>query len=135
MPSAPDFFDSYVKAFERFDVGAIADHFTFPLQVAGDSEPVDLRCVADRDEWLETLTMLIDLYKGFGVQTAAVLESTVTALSDRITHAGMHWSLRDESDQEVYDFHGVYTLIVVDGDLRIAAIAHDELGKIMAKLA
>ena len=135
MPSISDFFDSYRQAFERFDVDAIADHFTFPLQVAGDSEPVDLRCVESRDEWLETLTMLIDLYKGFGVTTATVLESTVTTLSDRIAHAAMHWSLRDGSDQEVYDFKGVYTLVAVGGDLRVAAIAHDELGKIMDKLA
>lgn len=135
MPSVSDFFDSYRRAFERFDVGAIADHFTFPLQVAGDSEPVDLRCVASRDEWLETLTMLIDLYKGFEVKTATVLESTIAALSDRIVHATMHWSLRDGSDQEVYDFKGVYTLVAVGVDFRIAAIAHDELGKIMAKLA
>ena len=135
MPSVSDFFDSYREAFERFDVDAVADHFTFPLQVAGDSEPVDLRCVATRDEWLETLTMLIDLYKGFGVTTATIVRSTVTSLTDRIAHAAMHWSLRDGSDQEVYDFNGVYTLVAVDGEFRVAAIAHDELGKIMAKLA
>ena len=135
MPSVSDFFDSYREAFERFDVSAVADHFTFPLQVAGDSEPVDLRCVASRDEWLETLTMLIDLYKGFGVTTATVLESTVTTLSDRIAHAAMHWSLRDGSGQEIYDFNGVYTMVAVEGEFRVAAIAHDELGKIMAKLS
>lgn len=135
MSSVQDFFDSYREAFESFDVDAIAGHFTFPLQIAGDSDPVDLRCVDGRDEWLETLTMLLDLYRGFGVTTAAVLESTITSLSDRIAHAGMHWSLRNSSDEEVYDFHGVYTLVVVDGDFRIAAIAHDELGKIMAKLS
>lgn len=135
MPSVSDFFDSYRRAFERFDVDAIAGHFTFPLHVAGDSDPVDLRCVASRDEWLETLTMLIDLYKGFEVKTATVLESTIVALSDRIAHATMHWSLRDGLDQEIYDFRGVYTLVAIDGDFRVAAIAHDELGKIMAKLA
>ena len=134
MLSVSDFFDSYREAFERFDAAAVADHFTFPLQVAGDSEPVDLRCVGSRDEWLETLTMLMDLYKGFGVTTATIQESSMTTLSDRIAHVAMHWSLRDGSGHEIYDFNGVYTLVACAGEFRVAAIAHDELGKIMAKL-
>ena len=135
MASVQDFFDSYREAFERYDVDAVADHFTFPLHIAGDSDPVDIRCVVARDEWLETLTMLLDLYRGFGVTTAAVLDSNTTSLSDRIAQAAMHWSLRNSTDEEIYDFHGVYTLVAVDGVFHIAAIAHDELGKIMEKLS
>lgn len=129
------FFDSYRAAFERFDVEAIADHFAFPLHIVGESKPVDLRCVGSREEWLETLAMLLDLYRGFGVTTAEVLHSSMMELSEHVAQAVMHWSLRTGSDDEIYDFHGIYTLVEVDGDYRIAAIAHDELGEITAKLA
>lgn len=129
------FFDAYRADFESFDAEAIASHFAFPLHVVGDGDPVDVRSVADKDEWLETLTMLLDLYRGFGVTTAVVLDSSAVAIAERVHQASMHWSLRDASDDEVYDFHAVYTLIEREGGLRIAAIAHDELGKIMAKLA
>jgi hypothetical protein len=129
-----DFFARYRADFERFDADAVAGHFAFPLHVTGDADPVDVRSVASKEEWLETLTMLLDLYRGFGVTSAVVLDSTTTSLSERIHQATMHWSLRDGSDVEIYDFHGIYTLIERDGHLRITAIAHDELGKILAKL-
>lgn len=39
----------------------------------------------------------------------------------------IHWALRDGSGSDLYDFNALYTLVEVDGALRIAAIAHDEL--------
>ena len=131
---ATAFFAAYTADFERYDANAVAEHFSFPLLVTGDADPVDVRSVADKEEWMETLTMLLDLYRGFGVATATVLDSSTTSISDRVHQATVHWSLRDGSDQEIYDFHGTYTLIERDGRLRIAAIAHNELGKILSKL-
>lgn len=132
---AARFFDSYVAAFERFDGDAVADHFHFPLHVTGHGDPVDVRSVPDRAAWMETLNMLLDVYRGFGVTTAHTLERSTVALSDRVLQVAVHWSLRDGADREVYDFNGVYTL-VRDGDTwRVTAVAHDELPKIMERLS
>ena len=129
------FFESYRHDFERFDVDAIASHFGFPCHVTGDGDAVDLRCVSDREEWLGTLTMLLDLYRKFGVRTANIISATTTAISDRVLQASMHWSLRNAADEEIYDFRALYTLAEIEGELRIVGIAHDEVPKIMALLA
>ena len=131
---AEEFFQSYIEVFEKFDAEGIADHFTFPLHVTGESDPVDVRSVASREEWLETLQTLLELYKGFGVATAEVLDTTTTVISDRVLQVARHWSVRSGSGEEIYDFNGIYTLVDKDGGLRITAIVHDELPKIVAKL-
>jgi hypothetical protein len=45
-----------------------------------------------------------------------------------------HWALHREGGDSVYDFTAVYTLIRIDGRLRIASIAHDELPALQAAI-
>ncbi|HEY7875790.1 MAG TPA: hypothetical protein VIG64_11785 [Actinomycetota bacterium] len=132
---AQDFLDDYRSVFEQFDADAVAERFAYPCLIVGDGDPVDLRAVGSHAEWVEQLKMLMDIYKGFGVRTAAVLDSNAMSVTPRVIQVAIHWSLRDADDREVYDFHAVYTLVEREGALRIAAIAHDELPQIMALLS
>jgi hypothetical protein len=134
-PRAAEFLSDYRSAFERFDARSVADRFVYPCSIVGDADPVDVRSVATHDEWVGQLEMLLDAYRRFGVRSARVLDSATTSLTPRILQVAVHWSLRDAADQEVYDFRALYMLVEEDGALRIAAIAHDELPKIMRLLS
>lgn len=133
---ASAFFDSYLRAFETLDPGAIAGHFAFPFHMTSDGDPPDLTAVADAAAWEEQISRLVGFYRDIGVVSARVLEATGTALSPRVEQAAVHWELHDASGSRLYDFHAVYTLTEVEGSFRIAALAHDELvrvGEFLAK--
>lgn len=132
---ATEFLEDYRTTFESFDAGAVAERFAYPCLIAGDADPVDLRVVEDRAAWTAQLEGLMEIYKGFGVRRARVLSSSTSSLTPRVLQVLVHWSLRGDGDREVYDFHAAYTLVDLGGVPRIAAIAHDELPKIMALLS
>src|SRR5512141_668743 len=49
------FFDSYRAAFERRNVGDIADHFAYPGFVTSDAGEITLVPITNRQEWLGKL--------------------------------------------------------------------------------
>lgn len=132
---ARTFLDEYREVFESFDAEAVADHFAYPCLIVGDNDPVDLRAVEDRTSWVAQLEGLMDVYRGAGIRRAEVLDSSSSLLTPRALQVLVHWSLRGEADSEIYDFHAAYTLVEDGGSLRIAAIVHDELPKIMELLS
>jgi hypothetical protein len=129
------FFESYVAAFERFAADEVAEHFTFPLLVTGEGDTVDVRCVADAEEWNGTISLLFDLYRGFGVRTAKPMEMTTVDISPNVMQVAVHWLLLSTEDEEIYRFDGVYTLIRTADTWRVTAIAHNELPRITERLA
>jgi hypothetical protein len=138
MPTtaAHTFLDGYRAAFVRRDADALLDCFTYPVHVtsvAGGDATVSI--AASRDEWRPVLDYLLDAYAKLGVADAGVPELDVAEPLDGVAHARVHWQLRREDGSAVYDFTAVYTLARVDGALRVAAIAHDELPKLQAALA
>ena len=129
------FFDTYRETFARYDAAALADLFTFPLQVVGDAEQVTPISIASRDDWLGVLDGLLGAYRTLGVAGGEPLEIDARELTPRLASARVHWELRREDGSAIYDFTGVYTLAAVDGEWRVAAIAHDELPKLTAALS
>lgn len=129
------FFESYRTEFERFDAPAIARHFAYPSHVTSDTGQISLSSIASMEEWIGKLERLLDMYRAIGVASARVLDLSETALSPRLIQAIVHWELRDGAGQLLYDFEAAYTLAEIDGDLRIAAIAHDEIPRYRACLA
>lgn len=129
------FFKSYVEAFERFDADAIAAHFAYPCHITSDSEPAQLTAVASHDEWKAQIEGLVALYQQFGVSTADILEREEVELGANVTQARIRWQLKDAAGGDLYDFRGVYTLGDLGDGLKITALAHDELPKLMALLA
>ncbi len=69
------------------------------------------------------------MYRMIGVRSARILRLTSTDLSPRVTQAMIYWMLRDGSGIDLYRFHALYTLVEVDGALKIGAMAHDEILK------
>ncbi|HEX2295740.1 MAG TPA: hypothetical protein VHN37_10570 [Actinomycetota bacterium] len=131
-PRASAFFESYLSAFERMDPGDVAGHFSFPLHMTSDGEPVGLSSIAGPDEWREEIARLVSFYGDVGVTTAQMLAARSIEVSPRVEHAVVHWQLRDASGADVYDFHAVYTLAEIEGATRIVALAHDELPRALA---
>ena len=129
------FFESYVSAFESFDASAIADHFAYPCHITSEAEPPQLSSSPSHEHWRGQIEGLVALYQQLGVGTATIVEMTENVLSPRVTQARVHWMLRTTAGEEVYDFTGVYTFIEDGDDLKISAIAHDELPRLMTRLA
>ena len=128
------FFDDYRATFTRYDSGALADLFAFPLHVVSDTESITPTSIASRDDWLGVLGGLLDAYRTLGVSDGELLEFDVTEVTPRLASVRARWELRREDGGAIYDFTSVYTLATIDGAWRVAAIAHDELPKLQAAL-
>jgi hypothetical protein len=134
-PSVNGFFESYRAAFEALNAPAITDHFTYPLHITSDAGEISLTVIETRDDWIEQVYQLLDMYRAVGFSSARILELAVTELSPRIIQAVVHWGLYDSAGGILYDFHAMYTLVMINGSLRIAAISHDEIPKYQAVLS
>lgn len=122
------FFESYRRAFERLDAPAIADHYAYPLHIAGDmGSEVDLTTIAHRKDWIEQIERLLDMYRAIDFSSARILGSKTTQLSSLLAQTAVRWGLYDGGNHLLYDFEAVYTLVTVSGNLRIAAISHNEM--------
>jgi hypothetical protein len=135
LSSVNAFFDSYRAAFERFDAHAVADHFAFPGHVTGDMGEITLIPVATKQDWLAQIERIIGMYKTIGVSTARVLELKMTEISPRLVQAVIHWELQNGAGAILYDFDAIYTLAKVGDDLRVSAIAHNEIPRYKACVA
>lgn len=135
MQESGEFFASYRAAFVASDVDVLLEHFAFPVQALSVLDDGVAISVSARDEWARLLGRLIDAYRALAVADAEPLELVVDEPMPEIASARVHWQLRREDRSTVYDFRAVYTLVRVDGRLRIAAIAHDELPRLQQAMA
>jgi hypothetical protein len=133
-PKVTTFLESYKTAFERLDADAIADLFVYPLHIIGDDEQITPASIGSREEWTNQLRGLLRGYHAMGFSSANILDLSVIELSPRLFQAAVHWDLRDRAETSLYDFTAVYTLAEIGGNLRIAAIAHNELPRLRAHL-
>jgi hypothetical protein len=131
----PEFFAAYRSAFESLDAEAIAPHFAYPVQVAGDTGDRISLTTDDRATWERVLTHVVDSYRVLGIASARQLTCDVVTLSPRLHQAAVSWGLLAADGATVYEFDACYTLVEADGRLVIAAIAHNELPQLSAALA
>lgn len=134
-PRVTAFFESYRSAFERLDAEAIADLFVYPVHLTGDDEQITPETIGSRDEWLSQLRQLLRGYRAIDLAAAKIRALSIIELSPRLFQAAVHWDLCDGADASLYAFTAVYTLATIGQDLRIAAIAHNELPRLRAQLA
>jgi hypothetical protein len=133
--SAPhELMNKYRSAFARADLQAHMDCFSFPLQVISADRAGASVSVAAAENWPDVLQRLLDAYQRLGVVDAVPLELTIDEPMTSVALVRAHWALQREDGDSVYDFSAVYTLIRVDGQLRIVAIAHDELPALQAAI-
>jgi hypothetical protein len=129
------FFGSYREAFERFDVSAVADHFSYPVHTTSEAGKTPVISVSSREEWIGRVNQLLGAYQQIGVASAQAVSTTVLELSPRLYQAALRWALHSANGEVLYRFDAVYTLAKIDGSLTIAAVAHNELPRLQAWLA
>jgi hypothetical protein len=133
--SAPhELMNKYRSAFARADLQALMDCFSFPLQVISADRAGASVSVAAAENWPDVLQRLLDAYQRLGVVDAAPLDLTIDEPMTSVALVRAHWALQRQGGDSVYDFSAVYTLIRVHGQLRIVAIAHDELPALQAAI-
>lgn len=136
METPESFIEHYRIVFERFSAPEIAEHFAFPLLVTGDSGGgVMLTVATSKEQWTQQLDSLLASYRQIGVATSRVRALEAVTISPNLAQARVNWELFTGDGQPIYDFHSVYTLGRFDKELRVVAIAHDELPRLRAALA
>ena len=128
------FFESYRTAFEQLDAAAIADHFAYPCHITSDAGEIVLRSIGDQLDWIDKIEQLLGHYRTIGFSSANIRDLAATELSPRLVQTIVHWELHDRAGHVLYDFEAIYTLALINGALRITAIAHNELLKLLACL-
>lgn len=130
-----EFFESYRASFEALDASRITGHFTFPLHITSDAEEISLTVIESRDVWMEQVDQLLEMYREIKFSSARILELKETELTQRSFQAVVHWDLHDYEGEHLYDFHTMYTLVMIQFRLHITAIAHDEIPRYQACLS
>lgn len=125
-PDVQAFFDSYRAAFERRDAKAIAEHFGFPLHVAGDSGEVTVVSIPSVEAWIRQLERLLGLYAQLDVKTAKMRDARTTRFSQRLAQVAVGWTLESSGGKTIYEFDATYTLVATGAAIKITAIAHNE---------
>ncbi len=128
------FLESYRYAFERFDLEDVLRHFAFPGLVVVDAGAVRQVPVQPK-EWRKNVAGLLETYRKIGVAQIRVVRAECRELSPLLVLAEVEWSLRRADGQGIYDFHNLYVLGRVDGQLKIcSAVSPDESLKMRAAL-
>jgi hypothetical protein len=127
-----DFLEAYRAAFEVFDVGAIADLFSYPCQITSDAGEIDVTLASTREASLPQIERLVGVYRAIGVRSAEVLDLRVAELTPRLAQAAVRWRLIGEERGPLYEFDAAYTLADFGQGLRITAISHNETPRLRA---
>jgi hypothetical protein len=122
----------YRSAFVRADIEALLDCFRFPLQVVSIEAGQLSVSVASSEGWSQVLQRLLNAYERLRVADAVPLTLELNEPIKGLTVVQAHWALQREDGTRLYDFTAAYTLGQVSGELRIIALAHDELPKLRA---
>jgi hypothetical protein len=134
MRTPQELLEQYRSAFTRADVNALVGCFAFPLQVISVADGGASHSVASAEEWPGVLKRLLGAYRRLGVADCVPLAVEVSELVDAVAVVRVHWALRRQDGERVYDFTAAYTLAFTGGRFRIVMIAHDELRKMQAAL-
>jgi hypothetical protein len=129
------FLSSYRKAFEQLDAPRIAGHFAYPAHVTSDAGEISLTPLATDEQWLPQLERLVALYRTIGFRSARVVETNTIEFSPQLLQTTVRWELLDDAGSPLYAFDASYTLVELQGELRIAALVHNELPHLRACLA
>jgi hypothetical protein len=109
------FFENYRTAFVHYDHKTLAGLFAFPLQVITATENAPVISVAGQGD-------------------ALPLELEIVGLTPYTASARVHWELRRDDGNAIYDFTAVYAIVNVAGSWRVAGIIHDEASKLQAAI-
>ena len=121
------FFTTYVTAYIRQDVPAIAKHFADLVHISGDTGERVTVHVETNAEMRKTIAHLLEMYRAIDFGSAEVLALGTDEMSPRLVQARLRWLLRDKSGKPLYEFDAMYTLARHTEIFRITALAHNEM--------
>jgi hypothetical protein len=78
--------------------------------------------VPTREAWIATIERILQMYQAMGVRRAAMRDLRLTELSPLVTQARLVWALHGDGDQLLYEFEATYTLVSLEGGLKIVQV-------------
>jgi hypothetical protein len=132
-PDIESFFQGYVKAFERFDVDALAACLVYPCQSVADtrSKPTVFNSPEDYRTGIEPL---MSTYRQLGVAQGRIRRLQVSSLAPTLAVCSVEWDVNRADGSPLYQHEAVYTLTRHTGSWAIATIAFNEMSRIRALL-
>ena len=134
MSDVPEFFQRYRTVFSSFDRDALIDLYTYPVHVVSATDDAPMVMAFTRDEWAGVLDGLLNAYRKIGIVDGDPQNLDCKEIASDAATVRLRWHLTREDGSHVYDIAAGYTLAKLDGDWRVAALAHDELPKLTAAL-
>jgi hypothetical protein len=125
------FFRAYCAAFEALDVEAIADCVAYPSHIVSDGDDVTLIAITNRQECLATMNRVVELHRELGAPSGRIHDLSILELSPRLVQASLHMEVLDRASNHLYDFQATYSLARFSGAWRIAAIAHNQIPRLL----
>jgi hypothetical protein len=132
-PDIESFFQSYVQAFERFDVDALAAHLAYPCQSVADTRSAPT-VFGSPDDYRTGIEPLISAYRKLGVAQGRIRRLQVSSLAPSLAVCSVEWDINRADGSPLYQHEAVYTLTRHTGSWAIATIAFNELSRIQALL-
>ena len=127
--------ESYRDAFERLDAAAIADHFAYPSHIIGDANEVALMQLSNRQDCLAAVEKVLAMHRELEAPSGSIRDLSIVELSPRLTHASLRMEVHGRAGEMLYDFEAAYTLAETRSGWRIAAIAHNQIPRLLKCLA
>ena len=135
MPAVRALLESYRDAFERLDAAAIADHFVYPSHIAGDADEIVLLQLSNRQDCLAAVEKVLAMHRELEAPTGSIRDLSIVELSPRLTRASLRMEVHRRTGGTLYDFEAAYTLAETRAGWRIAAIAHNQIPRLLKCLA
>ncbi|HZY79361.1 MAG TPA: hypothetical protein VFE50_07560 [Cyclobacteriaceae bacterium] len=129
-----EFFSKYESNFNTAlngDGSGVADAVQpFFANCFVESGPTGVICGQNNDEFVDRISQNFQFYRGIGSKGMNILSKDITLLDDLHATVNVYWRYTYEKDSSegTIDFHVIYFLTTVDGDLKIFSyIAGDEM--------
>src|SRR6266481_6034936 len=129
------FLESYRDAFERLDAAAIADHFAYPSHITGDADEIALLQLSNRQDCLTAVEKVVAMHRELEAPSGTIRDLSIVELSPRLTQASLTMEVHGGAGEALYDFEAVYTLAETRTGRRIAAIAHNQIPRLLECIA
>ena len=129
------FLESYRDAFERLDAAAIADHFAYPSHITGDADEIALLQLSNRQDCLAAVEKVVAMHRELEAPSGTIRNLSIVELSPRLTQASLTMEVHRRTGGMLYDFQAVYTLAETRTGWRIAAIAHNQIPRLLECIA
>jgi hypothetical protein len=122
----------YFSAYQRGDIDEIIDWFLLPCHFVSDADEVVLMPLATREACLAGVERVVNWHRSLGVKGRRIVKQLVIELSPRISCVDVKVDVELEGAVKLYDFEAVYTFVRSEENWRIAAIAHNQIPRLLA---